>query len=89
MTGQKQRSGGARPGAGRPRQYIYKKIRVNGTVERSESERLLPDHELEVQLAEMEEGGLRGVLLDDIWYDSQELMSLATFVRKHQEWLQG
>ena len=83
--------GGKRPNSGRKREYTYKKIRLNGTIERSEPERLLPDHELEVCLAEQEDEGIeyRGILLDDIWYDAKEVMALIRFAEEHKAWLQS
>lgn len=90
MTGQKQRSGGARPGAGRPRKFV--RIPKKFYTERSECESLFPTSDLSICLAEIEvdEGDTRrGIVIGDIWYGAEEALAIALFIERNRAWLQG
>lgn len=85
MTGQKQRSGGARSGAGRPRKFV--KIPKKFYAERSEREPLTETSDLSICLAEIEvdEGDTRpGIVIGDIWYGAEEAQAIADFVKRYQ-----
>ena len=80
-------SGGQRQGAGRPREYIYKKVPIRGFVQVTEPAQLTPESDLTIQLAEMEHGH-RGIKVGDLWYGYSEALAIACYVEEHRQWLE-
>lgn len=82
--------GGRREGAGRPRKYV--RIPTSFHTERSERERLTPESDLSICIAEMEmdENEIRrGIVIGDLWYGPTEALAIAEFVERYRAFLEG
>lgn len=80
--------GGKRERAGRPRQYV--RVPTQFHVERSEREKLTPESDLTICIAEseMDENVMRrGVVIGDIWHGWGESLAIADFIERYREWL--
>lgn len=80
--------GGKRERAGRPRQYV--RVPTQFHVERSEREKLTPESDLTICIAEseMDENVTRrGIVLGEVWYGWGEALAIAGFVERHRKWL--
>lgn len=80
--------GGKRKRAGRPRQYV--RVPTQFHVERSEREKLTPESDLTVCIAEseMDENVTRrGIVIGEVWYGWSEALAIAEFVEQYRKWL--
>ncbi len=82
--------GGKRQGAGRPRQYIHKKISVRYGVQFMEPCYLspeYPDDSTHIVLAQNDDERY-GIYIDEDWYGAAQALRMLEYLQEHKAWLE-
>jgi len=84
--------GGKRQGAGRPKQYIHKKIplRHGAGIEFTEHYYLSPEYPNDpthIVLAQNDDEGY-GVYIDEVWFGASQALRMLEYLQEHKAWLE-